>query len=294
MSLTALVLITVSAFLHAFWNFFSKRNAATASFFVVATSASFLCFSPFLLTQGAPLAKQPLSFWYLVIATGFFEAIYFIGLTQAYRLGDMSLAYPLVRALPILLVALVSVLLGRGEALSTLAFTGMGFMTLGCLLLPLQRLQQWSLKFYFNRVTAWVLLSVTGVTGYTLVDDAALRLLRQSIDVASSTLVYLPLQSLTTILFLLVYVIFVEGWQVKPFSMVPKAVFTGIVITVTYGIALAALAFVKDVSYANAFRQLSIPLGALLGMWLAKEPAYLPKLLGIALMLVGLVLIVLG
>lgn len=293
MSLTALVLITISAFLHAFWNFFSKRNAATASFFVVATLAAFSCLSPFLFIHADLLTKQPVLFWYLVIATGFFEAIYFIGLTQAYRLGDMSLAYPLVRALPILLVALISVLLGRGEALSTLAFVGMGLMTLGCLLLPLQRLQQWSLKFYFNRVTAWVLLAVAGVTGYTLVDDAALKLLRQNIDVANSTLVYLPLQSLTTLLFLLGYVVLVEGWQVK-LTMLPKALFTGLIITLTYGIALAALAFVKDVSYANAFRQLSIPLGALLGMWLAKEPAYPPKLLGIALMLVGLVLIVLG
>lgn len=293
MSLTALVLITISAFLHAFWNFFSKRNAATASFFVVATLAALSCLSPFLFIHATSLTKQPVLFWYLVIATGFFEAIYFTGLTQAYRLGDMSLAYPLVRALPILLVALISVLLGRGEALSTLAFVGMGLMTLGCLLLPLQHLQQWSLKLYFNRVTAWVLLAVAGVTGYTLVDDAALKLLRQNVDVANSTLVYLPLQSLTTLLFLLVYVAFVEGWQVK-ITMIPKALFTGLIITLTYGIALAALAFVKDVSYANAFRQLSIPLGALLGMWLAKEPAYTPKLLGIALMLVGLVLIVLG
>ena len=131
------------------------------------------------------------------------------------------------------------------------------------------------------------------MTGYTLVDDAALKVLRQTVDVTSSTLLYLPLQSLTTVLFLLVYVRLVEGWQVKV-KVVSRAVFTGLVMAVTYGIALAALAFVKDVSYANAFRQLSIPLGALLGMWLAKEPAYFPKLIGIGIMLVGLILIMLG
>jgi drug/metabolite transporter (DMT)-like permease len=292
-SLTALVLITISAFLHAFWNFFSKRNLASASFFVVATLAAFICLSPFLFTHFSALSNLPNLFWYLVIATGFFEAIYLIGLSQAYRLGDMSLAYPLVRALPILLVALVSVLLGRGEALSSLALTGMTFMTLGCLVLPLRRFLDWSPGFYFNKVTAWIVLAALGVTGYTLVDDAALKVLRQTVDVTSSTLLYLPLQSLTTVLFLLVYVRLVEGWQVKV-RAVSRAVFTGLMMTVTYGIALAALAFVKDVSYANAFRQLSIPLGALLGMWLAKEPAYFPKLIGIAIMLVGLVLIVLG
>jgi drug/metabolite transporter (DMT)-like permease len=293
MSLTALVLITISAFLHAFWNFYSKRSLASASFFAISALAGLICFSPFLVIHFSTLMKAPAVFWYFVIATGFFEAIYLTGLAQAYRLGDMSLAYPLVRALPILLVALISILLGRGDALSTVAISGMVLMTLGCLVLPLKRFRDWGPQFYFNRVTLWIIVSVLGVTGYTLVDDAALKVLRQMMDVSSSTLVYLPLQSLTTILFLLVYVLFVEGWQLK-LNAVPSAILTGLMMAVTYGIALAAFAFVKDVSYANAFRQFSIPLGALLGMWLAKESAHLPKLLGIAIMLVGLVLIMLG
>jgi drug/metabolite transporter (DMT)-like permease len=292
-SLTALVLITISAFLHAFWNFYSKRSSASASFFAISAFAALVCFSPFLVIHFATFIKAPSVFWIFVVATGFFEAIYLTGLAQAYRLGDMSLAYPLVRALPILLVALISILLGRGEALSTLALLGMVLMTVGCLVLPLRRFRGWGPQFYFNRVTAWIVLSALGVTGYTLVDDAALKLLRATMDVTASTLVYLPLQSLTTVLFLLAYVVWVEGWHVK-LSSVPSAVLTGLMMAITYGIALAAFAFVKDVSYANAFRQFSIPLGALLGMWLAKEPTYLPKLTGIAIMLVGLILIMLG
>ncbi len=293
MSPTALVLITISAFLHAFWNFYSKRSLASASFFVIATFAALICFSPFLVTHFSTLTKAPVIFWYFVVATGFFEAIYLTGLAQAYRLGDMSLAYPLVRALPILLVALISVLLGRGETLGRLALIGMVLMTVGCLVLPLKRFRDWGPKFYLNRVTAWIILSALGVTGYTLVDDAALKILRETIPITTSTLIYLPLQSFTTVLFLLLYVILVEGWQVK-LKAVPSAVLTGLMMAITYGIALAAFAFVKDVSYANAFRQFSIPLGALLGMWLAKEPAYFPKLTGIAIMLIGLVLIMLG
>jgi drug/metabolite transporter (DMT)-like permease len=293
MSLTALVLITISAFLHAFWNFYSKRNSASASFFAISAFAALVCFSPFLILHFSALLKMSSMVWLFVVATGFFEAIYLTGLAQAYRLGDMSLAYPLVRALPILLVALISVLLGRGDALSMVALMGMVLMTVGCLVLPLRRFRDWGPQFYFNRVTAWIILSAVGVTGYTLVDDAALKLLRQTFDVTTSTLIYLPLQSLTTVLFLVVYVFLVEGWNVRV-SAIPSAVFTGLMMAVTYGIALAAFAFVKDVSYANAFRQFSIPLGALLGMWLAKEPRYLPKLTGIAVMLVGLVLIMLG
>jgi drug/metabolite transporter (DMT)-like permease len=293
MSFTAVVLLTLSAFLHAFWNFYSKRNSASASFFAISALAALVCFSPFLAIHFSTLITAPLIFWIFVIATGFFEAIYLTGLAQAYRLGDMSLAYPLVRALPILLVALISIFLGRGDALSAAAIGGMVLMTIGCLVLPLRHFRDWSPKFYFNRVTAWILLSVAGVTGYTLVDDAALKLLRETMTVSNSTLVYLPLQSLTTVLFLLLYVVLFGGWQVKA-SAIPSAILTGLMMTLTYGIALAAFAFVKDVSYANAFRQFSIPLGALLGMWLVKEPAHAPKLAGIIIMLIGLVLIMLG
>ncbi|MGL4609996.1 MAG: hypothetical protein ACRCYY_09970 [Trueperaceae bacterium] len=107
----------------------------------------------------------------------------------------------------------------------------------------------------FNKVTAWIFISAIDVTGYTLVDDSALKLLRQTMDVTvtTSTLVYLPLQALTTVLFLLLYVVFIEGWRVKP-SSVPSTILTGLMMALTYGIALAAFAFVKDVSYANAFR----------------------------------------
>jgi uncharacterized membrane protein len=40
-----------------------------------------------------------------------------------------------------------------------------------------------------------------------------------------------------------------------------------------------------------AFRQLSIPLGAVLGMVLLKEPHYLPKLIGVAIVFLGLILV---
>ena len=45
----------------------------------------------------------------------------------------------------------------------------------------------------------------------------------------------------------------------------------------TYGLVLASMAHVTNVSYAAAFRQLSIPLGAFLGIWLQKEPSPPPS-----------------
>ncbi len=55
-----------------------------------------------------------------------------------------------------------------------------------------------------------------------------------------------------------------------------------------------SLAFVDNVSYVVGFRQLSIPLGATLGVLVLKEAPHAPKIAGVAIMFVGLILVALG
>jgi uncharacterized membrane protein len=62
----------------------------------------------------------------------------------------------------------------------------------------------------------------------------------------------------------------------------------------TYGLVLAAMAYVTDVSYVAAFRQLSIPIGAVLGLTFQQEPRYRPKVIGIGVVSIGLVLVGIG
>jgi drug/metabolite transporter (DMT)-like permease len=66
------------------------------------------------------------------------------------------------------------------------------------------------------------------------------------------------------------------------------AAITGIGIYLTYGLVLASMNYVTNVSYVAAFRQLSIPLGALFGMVLLNEPRYVPKIIGVAIIFLGL------
>ena len=72
------------------------------------------------------------------------------------------------------------------------------------------------------------------------------------------------------------------------------AAMTGIGIYLTYGLVLVSMNYVTNVSYVAAFRQLSIPLGALLGMALLKEPRYPPKIIGVVIVFLGLVLVSMG
>ena len=108
----AVALIVVSAFLHAGWNFHGKSRNPSAAFFLVATAAGTLVLTPLLLLFHAELAAIPVKAWCLLVLTGFFLAVYYTGLATAYRLGDMSLAYPLARSTPIIFATIVTLTFG--------------------------------------------------------------------------------------------------------------------------------------------------------------------------------------
>ena len=72
------------------------------------------------------------------------------------------------------------------------------------------------------------------------------------------------------------------------------AALTGMAIYLTYALVLISLAFVENVSYVVGFRQLSIPVGATLGLLVLKEPPHPPKLAGVTIMFIGLMLLAMG
>ncbi len=304
MSTIAAVLIITSAFMHAGWNFVSKRqNPSLAYFFVTAVSAS-LFISPVLILHRHVLPLIPLSVWMLVVGTGLSQMIYFIGLAGAYRHGDISLAYPLARALPVLLVAGISFLLGNGDAISQLSLFGMVLITAGCILLPLPHFKKVRLSEYVDVVYLMALLAAVGTTGYTMLDDQALRQLRSmtALPLSNSeiTLLFIPLQTGSTAVMLGLGTLLYPAERrqlasiLKHRSLIISAMLTGVAIMSTYGLVLAAMAYVSDVSYVAAFRQLSIPIGAILGLTWQQEPRYRPKIMGIGIVSIGLILVGVG
>ena len=56
-----------------------------------------------------------------------------------------------------------------------------------------------------------------------------------------------------------------------------------------YALILLAMGFVTNVSYIQAFRQMSLPLGVLAGVFILKEPCSQAKLIGIILIVAGLI-----
>jgi drug/metabolite transporter (DMT)-like permease len=297
MTATAILLITLSVIAHAGWNLSSKRQPSVA-FFLIASATSVLALTPLLWYNRTLWAWTPPAVWGLVGITGLFQAIYYSGVAGAYRHGDMSLAYPMLRALPVLLVTAISFALGRGHQISPLGLVGIITVAVGCMLLPLKSFRSVHLRDYLALCCLLALMAALGTTGYTLVDDEALRQLRTGFSWLGKTpvtLYYISLQTLSTNLWVLLFVLILpaergrlrELWRQGR----AQAALSGLVITGAYGLVLASMAYVTNVSYVAAFRQMSIPLGALLGIILLKEPRYAPKLIGVGVVSVGLALV---
>jgi multidrug transporter EmrE-like cation transporter len=75
---------------------------------------------------------------------------------------------------------------------------------------------------------------------------------------------------------------------------VGQAALAGVGIYLAYVLVLLAMAGSRNVSHVVAFRQLGIVWGTLLGIVVLREPRSGPKLVGVGLLVVGLVLVGIG
>lgn len=302
MTLLAIVLLFLSACIHAGWNLLSKRSAPSLAFFLLANTVGAFALLPMLVYYPALSQAFTSKVWLLLFVTGFFQAIYYTTLGQAYQRGDLSLAYPLARSLPALLVLFFMVVIGKSHQVSGLCLWGIVLVLMRCFVLPMRQFRDFRVDNYLNLSSFFALLAALGTAGYSVVDDEALRILRDANDTGLSTwqvtLLYAMFEAFTSSIWLCVFAL---PWQVcrqeirHLLSTSKKAIFmAGVGIYLTYGLVLISMAFVSNVSYVVGFRQLSIPIGAVLGVVVLKEPGFVPKFVGLFVLVVGLVLIALG
>ncbi len=137
MSATALTLILIAALAHATWNLFSKQaSAAGASSFVWLMSVAATALYAPVVAVSVLLSPPRLTLldWVFMIGTGLLQAGYFLFLQAGYRLGDLSLVYPLGRGSGALLAALAGITL-LGERPGPAGITGIVLVVLGVLVL---------------------------------------------------------------------------------------------------------------------------------------------------------------
>lgn len=300
MSLVALGLISLSALMHALWNFFGKRISPTTAFFTVAFLLSPLLMLPLVWHLLQFVALFPAEFWWLLLGSGLCQCGYLASLARAYRCGDISVVYPLARASPLIIVAVSTLLLGQAESLTVTGVVGIAAIMVGSLILPMSHFRDFRLSNYANQATLFALCAACSTAGYSLFDDRAVKLLAtlHLLTDGEISLLYIWLQTAVTAVLLMAVQLWIpsqrESLKLHLHSRWAICTLTGAIMLLTYLLVLWSMQYVDNVSYVVAFRQLSIPLGVGLGVWLLSEPAHRPKLAGVAMICIGLVAVALG
>ena len=111
---TALLLIFVAAIAHASWNLFSKQASVSgaASFVWLMSATATVAYLPVVAVSviASPPHLSALA-WVFMAGTGLLQVGYFLFLQTSYRLGDLSLIYPIGRGTGALLAALAGIIL---------------------------------------------------------------------------------------------------------------------------------------------------------------------------------------
>ena len=160
MSTSILLIVLFAAVLHASWNALIKagpdkmRDSVLISAFAAVISAVILPFLPM------PAAAS----WPYILASATIHVAYYSLVGAAYRHGDMSYAYPLMRGLPPLLVAVASGPL-IGDSLPFWAWAGILCLCGGVL----------SLVSLRRAPAKAALLNALAIAGYTIIDGIGVR-----------------------------------------------------------------------------------------------------------------------
>lgn len=300
MTLFAFILIVLSAGLHASWNLIAKRSTMSVAFYAVIcmTAASFWLHTQLWTPVDVP--GLPKLFFVYLLCSIFSDLCYCLGLVRAYRTMEMSTAYPMMRSLPLLLTAAVTSMAGWGAPLTPLALAGMAIVFVGCMMMPLKDFSSFKWKDYVSSKMFFVFVVACGTTGYTIFDSQAQQVLREACPDLAKPVVSMTFYStrgifLSTLMGIAVllfpgekqnFAAFFKERNWRPFA-------AGAFASLTYILVLIAMNYVSNVSYVQVFRQLGLIFGLLGGILILKERPALPKFIGVALIITGLVITVL-
>src|SRR5574341_909708 len=164
LGVTAAVL--VAALAHATWNAMikSSRNALLETTLVVFFAG--LVTAPFLLVVAVPARAV----WPYIAASMALHILYYVALVGAYRAGDLSHGYPIMRGIAPLLVSLTAVA-WLGEAPKPMVWVGVFLICGGVLSLGFA-----GFRWHESKVSlGWALANAVIIAAYTLVDAAGVR-----------------------------------------------------------------------------------------------------------------------
>lgn len=285
MSLFALGLVLGSAFLHAGWNLLAKRVAGGVEFVWLFAAVSLACFAPAVAVY-VWLARPEFTATHalLAVASSLLHVAYMVLLQRGYRVGDLSLVYPLARGSGPALATLLAVLV-LGEQPGAQALLGTLLVVGSVLVLTTGRSadrRNRNLAVLYGLATGMVIGLYTIWDGYAVGHAGATPLLYLVAAEAGRVLLLTPLAIKGRI-------------EVRRLWREHRGATIGIAVLspLAYLMILSALEF-TPVSIVAPTREISILIGTILGWRLLSEGDVRRRLVGAAGMVAGVALLALA
>ena len=276
MSSTVFAIVLLAALLHALWNAVVKvSDDRTATLGLISFGHVVLGCVLALFVAAPALASWP----YIVASTLIHFAYYFM-LNRSYRLGDLSVVYPIARGIAPLLVALGAVVAAE-EYLPFWVWVGIAAISTGILLLSSQSLRK-------NPSPAMILTALaTGasIAAYSLVDGLGVR---QS----QSPLGYIAWLFILEIL-VTGFILHRRGRKMLHLSRAAwiAGIGGGLISAVAYGLVIYAKAL-APLGAVSALRETSVLFAALIGVIVLGERPWRLRLFAALIVATGVALVV--
>lgn len=272
------VAVLFAAVCHAGWNAVIKIGLEPLAATTLISVGSAVVAAPLLVVFGVP---DPAS-WPWAAASVVIHLFYFVGLSEAYRTGDLGQVYPLARGAAPLMTAALSPLF-VGEWLGLAAWAGVTLLATGVVLLSFRGGREFAR--FDRRAVGFALFTAVTICAYTLVDGIGARLAGVP-NAYSSWMFFLNGFCLTAL----------TVWWLGPRVLGEMARFwkrglaAGAMQLLSYSIVLWAMTK-APIALVAALRETSVLFGAGIAVVFLREPLRPARLVAAALIVVGLVAI---
>ncbi|UVA79742.1 DMT family transporter [Pandoraea commovens] len=290
MSLTALALVVTAAFLHATWNFVAKRidtrEGGGPQLVFLYALLTVVIYTPLALYFLAGQASWPSALgWGVITVSALLHYGYTLVLQRGYRVGDLSVVYPLARGTGPLLSSIGAIVL-LGERPGWLALVGIALVVCGVLVIAGgERLFR---RGSMHAGAGWGVLTGGFIAAYTLADAYAIRTLMLA------PLVYYYLENVLRVVLSAptalsrptrIAVLWQANWR--------KILIISTISPMSYFLILTALKY-APVSHVAPAREMSMMVAALLGVRVLGEGEMHRRVGGAVLIALGVVGLTLG
>jgi multidrug transporter EmrE-like cation transporter len=292
LSVTAVLLVLLSAATHAYWNYLLKRAGGSHEFVAISKASEAVVYLPVFLVVAwrTPASSMEGLGLYIAVGTVFVLASY-VTLAAAYKHGDLSFAYPIARGGALLfLPALGAIFLD--EHVGPIGWWAIAAIIAGVVVMQLPRLTWEAARGFWSHASGpatffAMLMALLLATG-TIWDKRAV--------LAVPLFAYFYGYTAAAGVCYLGFILWRRGlapvraeWAAHKRS----AVAVGVLNTISYGLALFAL---RDggSTYVIGLRQVSIAVGVALGASLLREHVSVARRVGVGLVLTGCFLMAWG